>query len=179
MYRAGIGKGGPRTPRGRRRARENLKLGGEANVEHGLYQRTFAPRCAICPDKDCPERAEQGDCAHVGPLMEQIAEDVGKQSHVEDVDAPLVREYAVCAGQCLWCDIIVRHRGMIAGDCTDALSLKPIIEARGKIANRMLALAQALVITPEARAKHELDKSVAKELDVRAAMEEAQRRVKG
>ncbi|MEN6548453.1 MAG: P27 family phage terminase small subunit, partial [Armatimonadia bacterium] len=149
--------GGPATEAGRQTALANLDP--KAAQKHGLrawQQRGLFPVCRMCVAKDeCEAYDAGGTCRIAEDHQNSIIRDVMALAHIADEDRPVVVEYSkVCVGLAL-CDLYLSVAGgpFLPGADKGFVDVQPATKYRADLTKTLLNYANALGLTPSARAR--------------------------
>ena len=130
---------------------------GEAHLTHGatrMLSTGLAPPCRLCVARDGCENfdAEAVGCVIVEAEQTRLVASVAALPHITETDLPAVREWALLSVTCTVIDRYVGHRGMFS-ETKGGLDVQPVLRFRLTLSNRVSSLADALALTPAARAK--------------------------
>lgn len=169
-----VGKGHPRgengwpagvpadevfTPEGKARALANLKPDRLAATKHGLttfLTRAIAPPCRFCIAKSECDRFREGNatCILAEEYQAEVTAQIMALPQIQPEDRPLVLEYAKTATALTIIDRYVAHASpLLPGSDKGYLDVQPVMKQRAGLSSQLVKLADALGLSPAARAK--------------------------
>jgi len=155
------GGGGPKTEAGRARALANLQSPPEklAATKHGLgrfLSSAIAPPCRVCIARTTCDRFRDGDatCIVAEEYQAQVIADLMVLPQIQAEDEPIVREYSKWATALLILDKYIANASpLLPGSDQGFVDVQPALKERVKISSHLLKCADALGLSPAARAK--------------------------